>query len=206
VEEFGALWLAHQVSQDIDLCALVDSVIPPGDREKGSMIGEYFLYGVWNCMVEAVSKNKLATTTPSELARRGKNKAARHHLRYIGLGPLVARDSRLPVYYTVYPGNVHARKQFEAIMDEMFAIVCGLHHTKQCLTVVIEKGMNSEDNYTWIDEHAQIHFVTTYFAEHLATTPLERFEPVDIPKTRAWLMRACPRSACVRIEAVGSFG
>lgn len=170
------------------------------------MIGEYFLYGVWNCMVEAVSKNKLATTTPSELARRGKNKAARHHLRYIGLGPLVARDSRLPVYYTVYPGNVHARKQFEAIMDEMFAIVCGLHHTKQCLTVVIEKGMNSEDNYTWIDEHAQIHFVTTYFAEHLATTPLERFEPVDIPKTRAWLMRACPRSACVRIEAVGSFG
>ncbi|MBW2310173.1 MAG: hypothetical protein JRF35_03740 [Deltaproteobacteria bacterium] len=61
VEEFGALWLAHHVSKDIDLCALVDRVIPPGDREKGPTIGEYFLYGVWNRMVEAVSKNKLAT-------------------------------------------------------------------------------------------------------------------------------------------------
>ena len=78
----------------------------------------------------------MASHTESELARRGKNKASRHHLRQIGLGLLVARDSRLPLYYTVYPGNVHDSKQFEAIMDEMFGIVCGLHNTKQRLTVV----------------------------------------------------------------------
>jgi hypothetical protein len=39
VEEFGALWLAQQLSQDIDLCAIIDEVIPPGDREKGPTIG-----------------------------------------------------------------------------------------------------------------------------------------------------------------------
>jgi hypothetical protein len=59
VEEFGALWLAQQINQDIDLCAIVDAVIPRADREKGPTIGEYFLYCIWNRMVEAVSKNKL---------------------------------------------------------------------------------------------------------------------------------------------------
>ena len=47
-------------------------------------------------------------------------------------------------------------------MDEMFGIVCGLHKTKERLTVVIDKGMNSEGNFAWIDDHARIHFVTTY--------------------------------------------
>jgi hypothetical protein len=60
VEEFGALWLAYQIDQDIDLCGIIDTIIPPADREKGPSIGEYFLYCVFNRMVQAVSKNKLA--------------------------------------------------------------------------------------------------------------------------------------------------
>jgi len=53
------------------------------------------------------------------------------------------------------------------------------------LTVVIDKGMNSEGNFAWIDDHARIHFVTTYstyFSQELATTTLDRFEPVDTAK------------------------
>lgn len=257
VEEFGALWLAKQINYDIDLAAVVDSVVPRADREKGPTVGEYFLYCVWNRMVEAVSKNRLSrwysrtaiqhirpvdlgeltskrfwekwdrvgekalktiargffeqiwqrdspsadcllfdTTnyytflsshTQSDLAKRGKNKEGRHYLRQIGLGLLVARKSRLPLYYCVYPGNVHDSKQFESIMDEMFGVVCGLHKTKERLTVVIDKGMNSDGNYAWIDEHARIHFVTTYstyFAQDLAATSLDRFEPVDTAKNR----------------------
>jgi hypothetical protein len=176
VEEFGSLWLAHQIDRDIDLCGIIDSVIPKAERETGPSVGEYFLYCVLNRMVEAVSKNKLAdwyrktaiqhirpvdldeltskrywekwdrvnetglhtiarqfferiwqvetpsadcllfdttnyytymaSQTDSELAQRGKNKAGKHHLRQIGLGLLVARDSRLPLYYSVYPGNI----------------------------------------------------------------------------------------------------
>lgn len=257
IEEFGALWLAQQMDQDIDLATIIDEIVPRAARETGPSVGEFFLYCVWNRMIETVSKNRLsqwydrtavqqirpvdlneltsqrywekwdrvsekalkeiaqtffkciwelespradcflfdttnyytflASDTPSDLARRGKNKDGRHHLRQVGLGLLVARDSKLPLYYCIYPGNVHDSKQFEAIMDEMFGIVCGLHQTKERLTVVIDKGMNSESNYAWIDEHARIHFVTTYstyFAEELATTPLDRFEPVDISKNK----------------------
>lgn len=278
VEEFGALWLAQQITQDIDICPIVDAVIPPADREKGPTIGEYFLYCIWNRMVEAVSKNKLAkwykrtaiqhirpgdvneltskrywekwnrvseaslkkiakeffarlwqlespnadcllfdttnyytfmaSNTQSELARRGKNKAGRHHLRQIGLGLLVARDSRLPLYHTVYPGNVHDSKQFETIMDEMFAIVCGLHNTKERLTVVIDKGMNSEGNFAWIDEHSRIHFVTTYstyFAQDLATTPIERFEPVDIAKNRRLVEQGMPEERLLAYRTSGEY-
>ena len=58
-----------------------------------------------------------------------------------------------------YPGNLHDRKQFESVKDEMFDIVCGLNKTKERLTVVIDKGINSEGNYSWIDEHSRIHFI-----------------------------------------------
>ena len=129
----------------------------------------------------------MASHTESDLAMRGKNKAGRHHLRQIGLGLLVAKDSRLPLYYSVYPGNIHDSKHFEAIMDEMLGVACGLNKTKERLTVVIDKGMNAEDNYAWIDEHARVHFITTYstyFAQDLAATPLAQFEPVDTPANR----------------------
>jgi transposase len=257
VEEFGSLWLAHQVDRDIDLCSIVDSVVPRAERETGPSVGEYFLYCVLNRMVQAVSKNKLAdwfkktaiqhirhveldeltskrywekwdlvsetdlhtiarrfferiwqveapsadcllfdttnyytcmaSQTESELARRGKNKAGKHHLRQVGLGLLVARDSRLPLYYSAYPGNLHDSKHFGAVMDEMFGMACGLNKTKERLTVVINKGMNADDNYAWIDDHSRIHFITTCstsFAQDLAATSLERFEPADTAENR----------------------
>jgi transposase len=263
-EAFGALWLANQIDQDINLCAIIDAVIPEAPREKGPSVGEYFLYCVWNRMIETVSKNNLsdwykrtavqhirpvdlneltskrfwekwnrvdedalkqitynffqrmwqvdspdadcllfdttnyytfmASHTESEIACRGKNKDGRHHLRQIGLGLLVARGSKLPLYYSAYPGNLHDSKHFEAVMDEMFGVVCGLNKTKERLTVVIDKGMNSEGNYTWIDGYARVHFITTYstyFAQELATIPLDRFEIAETAANRDLPMEEC---------------
>lgn len=277
-EEFGALWLAKQIDKDIDICSIIDSIVPKADREKGPSLGEYFLYCIWNRMVDSVSKNKLATwykrsaiqhirpvdinelaskrywdkwnrvdektlekitlrfferlwsiefpsadcllfdttnyytfmasNTESEIAQRGKNKAGRHNLRQIGLGLLVARNSRLPVYYTVYPGNVHDSKQFEGIMDEMFGVVCGLNKTKERLTVVIDKGMNSEGNYSWIDDHSRIHFITTYstyFARELAAKPLSRFEVVDTPQNRIHIEKDKPEECLLAYRTRGEY-
>lgn len=129
----------------------------------------------------------MASDTNSELAKRGKNKAGRHNLRQVGLGLLVARDSRLPLYHSVYPGNRHDSKEFCRIMDEMFGVVVGLDNTKERLTVVVDKGMNSEDNFAWLDEHPRVHFVTTYspyFADDLAATPMEKFVPINTKRNR----------------------
>jgi hypothetical protein len=59
----------------------------------------------------------------------------------------------------------------------MFGVVCGLNTTKERLTVVMDKGMNADGHYAWIDEHARIHFITTYstyFAQELAATATSR--------------------------------
>jgi transposase len=127
----------------------------------------------------------MASDTKSELAMRGKSKEGRHNLRQIGLGLLVSRNNRLPLHYSVYPGNMHDSKLFGQIMDEMFGIVAGFQQTKERLTVVVDKGMNSETNMAWLDEHPRVHFVTTYspyFATELAAVPIDQFEPVDTPK------------------------
>nr|WP_321402013.1 IS1634 family transposase [uncultured Desulfobacter sp.] len=259
-EEYGGLWLAREIDKDIDICSIIDAIVPRTAREEGPSIGEYFLYCIWNRMIDAVSKQKMgewykhtaiqhlrpveldeltsqrywekwdrvdenclkkitltfferlwktqspsadcllfdttnyytfmASHTKSDIANRGKNKAGRHHLRQIGLGLLVERNSKLPLYYSVYPGNLHDSKHFETIMDEMFGVVCGLNQTKEHLTVVIDKGMNSEGNYAWIDEHSRIHFITTYstyFAQEIAATPLDKFEIADIAKNNRLL-------------------
>jgi transposase len=124
----------------------------------------------------------MASETDSDLAKRGKNKAGRDNLRQVGLGLLVARDTRLPLYSVVYPGSRHDSKVFNSIMEGMFQVVLSLEKTKERLTVIIDKGMNSEDNFAWIDEHQRIHFITTYsasYAEDLASISLDQFEPVQ---------------------------
>ncbi len=278
VEEFGSLWLAHQIDQDIDLCGIIDSIVSRAERETGPSVGEYFFYCVLNRMVQAVSKNKLAdwyrntsiqhirpveldeltskrywekwnrvsetdlheitrkfferiwqvetpsadcllfdttnyytyiaSQTESKLAQRGKNKAGKHHLRQIGLGLLVARDSRLPLHYSVYPGNLHDSKQFAAVMDEMFGAVCGLNNTKERLTVVIDKGMNADDNYAWIDDHSRMHFITTYstyFAQDLAATSLDCFEPADTAGNRQLIAEGLADECLLTYRTKGEF-
>jgi transposase len=93
-------------------------------------------------------------------------------------------------------------------MDEMFGVVCGLHKTKERLTVVIDKGMNADDNYAWIDEHRRIHFITTYstyFAQDLAATPLERFEPVDTPENRRLIAEGAAEECLLAYRTRGEY-
>ncbi|MBN1129445.1 MAG: IS1634 family transposase [Chitinispirillaceae bacterium] len=162
-----------------------------------NQIAERFFERLWevkkpeaDCMLFDTTNDYtfMASETESQLAVRGKNKAGRHHLRQIGLGLLVARKSRLPLYYRVYNGNEHDSRLFQQIMDEMFGRVCGFTATKERLTVVFDKGMNAEKNFAWIDNNQRIHFITnysTYFAEDLVAIPLERFEPVATRKNIA---------------------
>lgn len=129
----------------------------------------------------------MASDTPSELAKRGKSKEGRDNLRQVGLGLLVSRDKGLPLHYCAYPGNLHDSRQFQAVLSEMFGVVESLCQTKERLTLVIDKGMNSSDNFRLIDEHQRVHFVTTYstyFEPDLAAADLKAFEPLDTKENK----------------------
>jgi transposase len=187
------------------------------DEESLSTIARRFFERIWDlespdadCLLFDTTNyyTFMASDTESELAMRGKNKAGRHNLRQVGLGLLVASESRLPLYYRVYPGHTHDSRLFKSILDEMFGVVCGLDKTKQRLTVVVDKGMNSEGTYSWIDDHKQVHFITTYstyFAQELAATPMEKFEPVDIERNRRLASKGKQADSIVAFRTKGEY-
>lgn len=58
-QEYGALWLADLINNDIDIAGIIDSVVPNAKQESGPSVGEYFLYAVLNRMVDSRSKRAL---------------------------------------------------------------------------------------------------------------------------------------------------
>ena len=132
----------------------------------------------------------MSSHTDSKLCERGHNKAGRHHLRQLGLALMVDRETHLPLDYRTYEGNTHDSKLFHQEIDDLFGVMCGFNQSKQRLTVVFDKGMNSEEAIQAIDDHNRIHFITTYstyFAEELAGTDKGKFDPLDIEKNRRLL-------------------
>lgn len=145
-------------------------------RETVSLSGDCFLFDTTNYYTYLSSK------TLSALAVRGKSKDGKRHLRQLGLALLVDRAEDLPVYYRLYPGNRHDSKVFNEELEELFSERCSWNKTKERLTVVFDKGINSEDNIQHIDEHQRIHFITSYsvfFAEEFAGKDLKHFSPLN---------------------------
>jgi transposase len=255
VQEFGALWLANLIEQELGLVEIIDAFVPRGDREIGPSVGEYFLYAAFNRMIDACSKRSMpewykataihlirpadidaldsdrfwkkwskveettvrriaekfltrvaeieppasdcflfdttnyytymASDTDSELAARGKNKEGRDWLRQVGLALLVARNTRLPLFYREYEGNRHDSKLFAKVLEEVLKAM--REHSEGDVTVVFDKGMNAEENVSSIDLMDKGHFVTTYsthLAEEYIHIPRDRFVLVDTPKNR----------------------
>jgi transposase len=163
-------------------------------KEQVEAIASEFFKRVWalekdapDCMLFDTTNyySYMSSATESELMARGKNKAGKSHLRQVGLALSTDRKSGLPVFCREYSGSEHDSKLFARIIDEFFGVLGALNKTKSRLTVVFDKGMNSEDNISFIDDHERIHFVTTYstyFAEDLASTGLSKFSPLALKK------------------------
>ncbi len=127
----------------------------------------------------------LAANTESDLAQTGKSKEGRYWLRQVGLALLVARDTGLPFFYHEYEGNCHDSKVFQCVLEDVLDAM--RIFGRQDVTVVLDKGMNSEDGMAVIDAMDGVHFVTsysTYFAEELIHVDRNKFIVVDTEKNR----------------------
>lgn len=255
-QEFGALWLASMIDREIDLATMIDEVIPRGKGETGPTVGEYFLYAVFNRMVDACSKRALpgwyrdtaireirpvdveelsserywekwdrvgeedileigrrffrkladieppsaesflfdttnyftfmASDTESDLCQRGNNKVGRHWLRQVGVALLVSCDNQLPYFYREYEGNCHDSKLFYRIVDNVLESMRSFGQSGR-LTIVFDKGMNSDDNIAAIDARKDVNFITCYspsFAPELLRVKDEKFTVLDTVKNR----------------------
>ena len=277
-QEFGALWLANLIDQNIGLVALIDSVVPKKGKEQGPTVGEYFLYAVFNRMIDACSKRALpdwyrhtaiqhirpveiealdsqrfwdkwdrvgqqeietiaarfferitqlekpnadcflfdttnfytymASDTQSELAQRGKSKEGKNWLRQVGVALLVSRNSQMPLFYREFEGNRHDSKLFKQILGEVLSAMQRSGPSEGELTVVFDKGMNSEDNIEIIDGDSRAHFITTYspyFAEELLKVKLSEFRSVDTAKNRELVSKGREDDQLVAWRTTGSY-
>jgi transposase len=127
----------------------------------------------------------LDSKTDSALAKRGKNKQGRDWLRQIGLALLVDRRTKLPLFYQEYEGNCHDSKLFGRIMEDILAAM--RLHGREEITVVVDKGMNAEENFAALDAAEGLGFITTYspyYEEHLIHVDIKKFSPVDTAKNK----------------------
>jgi len=120
------------------------------DQEKVSL--NTLLYDTTNFFTYIASTNTRCT-----LAQRGKNKQRRIDLRQLGLLLLVCRHHHLPLFHTLYQGNLQDRTVFNEALSAMinrFQSLCG---SLEDITIVFDQGNNSKDILRTVDR--DIHFV-----------------------------------------------
>jgi len=124
------------------------------------------------------------TRTPAELPQRGHNKQKRGDLRQVSLGLLVSTDFHIPLLHWIYAGNVADSVQFRSVTEELSAHYKELAQTCQHITLIFDKGNNSEDSFETL-AHSPFHFVGSLVpSQHkdLLAVPRRRFQKLTNPQ------------------------
>ncbi|MEJ5315345.1 MAG: IS1634 family transposase, partial [Anaerolinea sp.] len=164
--------------------------------------GEHFLFDTTNFYTYLDSR------TASKLARRGHNKAGKHQLRQVGLALITERSSGLPVYFRLFPGNQHDSRFFDEHLDEIMAKLKDIGHGSGELTLIFDKGMNSEGNISQIDQEPWLHFITSYsphFTPELAGIPLKHFQVLPCKANERLVEKGFPQDQILYLDTHGSF-
>jgi transposase len=126
------------------------------------------------------------TMQQSELARRGHSKEKRNDLRIVGLALMVSPDFSIPLLHETYPGNRHDSKEFNVMMEQLKSRYESITGKKTDITVVFDRGNNSEDNIDLLESGAiKVHYVgglKKNQAKELFDVPRSEYVPLDVPK------------------------
>jgi len=123
----------------------------------------------------------------SKLAQRGKSKEGRTSLRLLGLALLVTSDGDVPLFQHTYAGNQHDSVTFRSIADRMIARCKALSEKTCDITLVFDKGNNSDENLGIVKD-STLHFVgslvPTQHPELLEITreQMRRLDTKQLPK------------------------
>lgn len=115
----------------------------------------------------------------SKLAQAGHNKASRHHLKQVGLAICVEKDWGIPLFHRVYRGNSHDSKAFPQVITELMEQIKTNLGQISNLVLVLDKGNNSEDNFTLLKDKIQWvgSLVPTHYPE-LLKKPISSYSGV----------------------------
>ncbi len=78
-------------------------------------------------------------------AQRGRNKQGRHNLRQLGLAIAVTSDFHIPLYHSLYPGNLNDITQFKAIHQDLSERMHAISGDANDITLSFDKGNMAEE-------------------------------------------------------------
>jgi transposase len=130
------------------------------------------------------------SASAATLPQRGHAKSKRTDLRVVGLALLVTADGELPLFSQVYPGNQPDSVTFASVTAELVARYRLLAKETEHVTLVFDKGNNSEENIEELmpdPEHGRraYHVIGSLVpSQHqdLLAVPLREFSPVQDPR------------------------
>lgn len=94
----------------------------------------------------------------AKLPQRGHAKQGHDNLRLLGLAVLATTDGDVPLLHHTYAGNQHDSVMFHSVVDQLFARCRALSEEVDRITLVFDKGNNSEVNLDLV-EQGPLHFV-----------------------------------------------
>jgi transposase len=94
----------------------------------------------------------------AQLPQRGHSKEGRDNLRLLGLALLITSDGEVPLLHHTYAGNQHDSVAFQSVAEQLFARCRSLSKEVQEITLVFDKGNNSEDNLKLVGQSG-VHFI-----------------------------------------------
>lgn len=119
----------------------------------------------------------------SQLSQRGHSKEGRDNLRLLGLALLVTTDGEVPLLHHTYAGNQPDSLTFQSVAEQLFARCRSLSQQVRDITLVFDKGNNSEDNLKLVNQSG-VHFIGSL-------VPTQHADLLAIPRAR---MRRLDRS------------
>jgi transposase len=125
----------------------------------------------------------LSSENPGRLAQRGHAKSKRTDLRIVGLALLVSWDFHIPLFSKAYEGNQNDSATFSRVLDDLVARYQIFQERCESITLVFDKGNNSEENIQALDG-SPYHFIGSLVPtqhQDLLDIPLERFHYLKGP-------------------------
>lgn len=89
----------------------------------------------------------------NKLPKRGHGKEGKKYLNIINFALAIDKDKEYPIYFKTYPGNINDYTIFKEILPEISEWFEQLELDCPDLTVVFDKGNNSEDSIKIIEEN-----------------------------------------------------
>jgi transposase len=142
----------HNGSFEIMRC--LSKKAPCGSMSCWFIYTPHHLYSIWYIKVTIRGTLPIFWDTTNvftyiesgeELPQKGRSKQKRHDKNLVTFG-IAQSNENIPLIHETYPGNVHDAKLFPEIIDKLVDRLRNLKINTTDMTVVFDKGNNSDDN------------------------------------------------------------